>query len=204
MEKSNTTLQQPNPRVADHKIDAMFLNRWSPRAMSGEALTNEELMSLFEAARWASSSFNGQPWRFLYAKRNTKHWDVFFDLLVEFNQQWCKNAAALVVILSRNNFEQNNKPERTHSFDTGAAWMSLALQGSLNSLVVHGMEGFDYEKARKVLDVPNDHTIEAMCAVGKPGRKEDLPKEMQEREVQSARKPAKEFVFEGKFLKKQS
>lgn len=185
-------------RKPDHAIEPLFLKRWSPRAMSGEMIGKEELFRLFEAARWAPSSYNGQPWRFVYAMREDKHWKDFFDLLVPFNQSWCKNAGALVVVLSRTLFQHNDKPSVTHSFDAGAAWENLALQGTLLDLVVHGMEGFDYEKAKLVVKAPEEYRVEMMFAVGKPGRKEDLPIEIQEREVPSSRKPITELVFEGK------
>jgi nitroreductase len=135
-------------RKADHPIDKIFLDRWSPRAMTGEAVSQEDLMTLFEAARWAPSSYNNQPWRILYARRDTQHWPLFFDLLVEFNQSWAKNAGALVLFISRTHFDFNGEPAVTHSFDTGAAWENLALQGWLKGLVVHGMQGFDYDRAR--------------------------------------------------------
>ncbi len=186
-------------RVAQYPINELFLNRWSPRAMSGESISDEQLMTLFEAARWAPSSFNNQPWRFIYAKRTTQFWEAIFNLLVPFNQSWCKNAAVLVVVASRNTFAWNDKPARTHSFDTGSAWENLALQASLMGLVAHGMEGFDYEKARIELKIPENYTIEAMLAIGKPGKKEDLPKELQEREEKSDRNPVASFIFEGMF-----
>ena len=186
-------------RKADYDITPMILNRWSARAMSGEPLTEKELMPLFEAARWAPSSFNGQPWRFLYARRDTKHWETFFNLLGDWNRQWCKNAAALIVVISRKNFEHNGKPSRTHEFDTGAAWENFALEGTRRGLVVYGMEGFSYDRVRKDLSVPDAYDIECMVAVGRQGRKEDLPPEMQKSEVMSDRKPVKEFVTEGPF-----
>jgi len=186
-------------RRADHIINEIFINRWSPRAMSGESITDQEILSLFEAARWAPSSYNGQPWRFIYAKRDTNEWNVLFNLLVPFNKQWAKNAAVLVVIVSHNNFDHNGKPSRTHSFDTGAAWQNLALQASGMGLVAHGMEGFDYSKAGEDLTIPNDYTIEAMIAIGKPGEMEMLSPEMQKKEVPSGRKKVEEFIFEGKF-----
>lgn len=186
-------------RKQEHHVDPLFVNRWSPRAMSGEAISDTELMKLFEAARWAPSSYNNQPWRFIYAKKGSHYWQKFFDLLVEFNQQWCKNAGVLVLVISRKTFEHNGQPSVTHSFDTGAAWENLALQGSLIDLVVHGMQGFDYDKAKKVFSLSEDYTIEMMFAVGKPGKKEELPAMMQEREQPSGRKLLKEFVFEGEF-----
>ncbi len=186
-------------RKADYAIDPIFLNRWSPRAMSGESLTDDELMPLFEAARWAPSSYNAQQRRFLYAKRDTQNWDVFFDLLVEGNKTWAKNAAVLVVVISRKNFEHNEKPSRTHIFDTGAAWENLALEGSLRGLVVHGMQGFDYEKARLALTIPDNYEVCAMIAIGKRGNKEDLPKELQKMEEPNSRRPLKEIAIEGVF-----
>jgi nitroreductase len=111
-------------RKSNYPISSIILNRWSPRAMTGEELSDKELMTLFEAARWAPSSYNNQPWRFIYAKRNSPNWEKFLNLLVSGNQIWAKNAAALVVVISHNNFEHNNKQARTHSFDTGAAWSS--------------------------------------------------------------------------------
>jgi len=156
-------------------------------------------MSLFEAARWAPSSFNSQPWRFIYAKRDTPAWNNLYDLMVQFNKDWTKNAAVLIVIVSRDTFEYNNKPSITHSFCTGSAWENLALQGFANGLVAHGMEGFDYNKAKTVLHIPDGYTVEAMCAIGRPGKKEDLPQKMQEEEKPSDRKPITEFAFEGTF-----
>lgn len=184
-------------RHPDHPIDPLFVNRWSPRAMSGEPVSEADLLALFEAARWAPSSYNGQPWRFLYARRGTPHWDRFFGLLVEFNQSWVKDAGALVVIASRTTFEHNGKPARTHSFDAGAAWQNLALQGSLQGLVVHGMQGFDYDRAHQELGLPDDLQVEAMAAVGHPGPVENLPEGLREREQPSGRKPVAEIAFEG-------
>lgn len=186
-------------RQAEHDIEDLFLRRWSPRAMSGESLGEDELMSLFEAARWAPSSYNGQPWRFLYAHRDTPQWQRFYDLMVEFNQKWAGQAAVLIVVISRDTFEHNGKPARTHSFDTGSAWMSLALAATRNGLVTHAMQGFDYDRARESLGVPKGYTVEAMVAVGRPGDKEDLPEGMREKEEPSTRKPVSEIAFEGSF-----
>lgn len=184
------------------KINSIIINRWSPRAMSAEELSDEEFLPLFEAARWAPSSYNNQPWRFIIAKRNTPEWEKLFSLMGEFNQSWTKNAAVLVVIISHNNFEHNNQFSQTHSFDTGAAWENLAIEGTSRGLVVHGMQGFDYEKAKKDLNIPDDYTVEAMIAIGKPGKKEDLPKDLEEKEVPSDRKPLTDLIFHAEFGKK--
>lgn len=186
-------------RKTEYKINPLILSRWSPRALSGVEISDKDLMSLFEAARWAPSSYNNQPWRFIYAKRNTEHWDRLFNLMVDFNKQWAKNAAALVVVVSHKNFEHNGKPSRTHGFDTGAAWENLALEAASRGLATHGMEGFDYEKARKELGIPDSYEVMAMVAIGKRGDKEELPKEIQEREMPGARKALKDIVMEGKF-----
>jgi nitroreductase len=186
-------------RKADYPIAELFLDRWSARAMSGEEISKEELFTLFEAARWAPSSFNNQPWRILYARRGTSQWPLFFDLLVDFNKGWAKEAAVLVLFVSKKTFEHNGEPAVTHSFDTGAAWQNLSLQAILRGLVVHGMQGFDYEKARVALNVPDDFQVEAMAAIGKPGNKGSLPEKLQEREAPSDRRKLTETAFEGAF-----
>jgi len=187
-------------RKPDHDIEPFFANRWSPRAMTGDEITREELMRLFEASRWAMSSMNNQPWRFLYALRNTLHWETFFNLLAPGNQAWCKNAAVLLVMVSKTTFD-NGKPARTHSYDAGAAWYSFALQGTMIGLVVHGMQGFNYDKAKELLGVTDEYQVEAMAAVGRPGNREDLPQNLQERETPSQRRKVAVFAFEGGFEK---
>lgn len=186
-------------RKPGHKILDVIKNRWSPRAMTGEEITDEELFSLFEAARWAPSAYNNQPWRFIYAKRSSPDWKALFDLMVEFNQSWTKNAAVLLVIISKNTFDHNGKPARTHSYDTGSAWMSLAVEGTSRGLVVHGMQGFDYDKAKTSLGIPDDYTVEAMAAIGKRAPKETLSPELQAKEFPSSRRPLEEIVMKGKF-----
>ena len=187
-----------NFRKPENDVHEVFISRWSPRAMSGEEIDEATLKTLFEAARWAPSSNNNQPWRFIYARRNTPHWESFFNLLAEGNQIWAKNAAVLIVVISKTTFD-SGKPARTHSYDAGAAWVSLALQGSLKNLVVHGMQGFDYDRAKKELQVPDDYSVEAMIAIGRHGKKEDLPDYQQEREFPSSRKSIAEIAMEGIF-----
>lgn len=192
---------QEEKRKSDYPIHPMILNRHSPRAMTGETLSDEEIFSLFEAARWAPSSYNEQPWRFLYAKRETAHWPLFFELLIDFNKEWCANAALLGVILSCTAFERNHAPSPTHSLDAGAAWENLALEGTQRGFVVHGMQGFNYQKAREILQIPDLYQIHAMFAVGKRAPKETLSEALQKKEVLSQRKKISEFAFEGKFPK---
>ncbi|GIK15144.1 MAG: nitroreductase [Planctomycetota bacterium] len=192
----------PDPvdhRRPDYLIDPIFWRRWSPRAMSGESITNEELMRLFEAARWAPSTYNEQEWRFLYATRGGPHWTTFFDLLLPANQTWCANAAVLVVVASSTVFARNGKPNPVHTFDAGAAFQNLSLQGAVMGLVVHGMAGFDAAKARAALHVPPEYKIEAMIAIGRPGDPQLLPEDLREREIPSGRKPVSQIAAEGSF-----
>ncbi len=192
----------PDPlasRQAEHPIESLFLKRWSPRAMTGEALAAQDLHRLLEAARWAPSTYNEQEWRFLYAHRDTPNWPIFFELLMEANQTWCAHAGVLCVVISHKVFERNGKPNPVHTFDSGAAFENFALQGAAMKLVVHGMAGFNRAKARADLNVPEDYEVEAMIAVGHPGDVDSLPEELREREMPSDRKPIAEISCEGLF-----
>ena len=186
-------------RVAAYPIQPLFIDRWSPRAMSGAALSEAELMTLFEAARWAPSSGNFQPWRFLYARRDTDFWPAFFDLVRPSNQVWAARAGALVLVISRTHWDGDGRPSVTHSYDTGAAWQNLALQASMSNLVAHGIEGFDYERARRVLRVPAAYAVEAMVVLGHPGNKAELSESLQIREQPNSRRPLAQTVCEGPF-----
>jgi len=177
----------------------MFLGRWSPRAMTGQSVSDADLMAMFEAAHWAPSSYNNQPWRFIYAKRNQPDWNRFYDLLMDANQIWCRNAAALIVIVTKMTFDHNGKPAFTSPFDTGAAWGMFALEGAARGLVVHGMQGFDYERARVELGIPDKYEIQARAAVGVLGDTTTLPQPLQEREIPSLRKDLTKLVAVGQF-----
>lgn len=187
-----------NNRTTEYPIDDIFLKRHSPRAMSGEKISEEELMTLFEAARWAPSSYNLQPWRFIYAMRETKEFENMFSFLIDFNKSWCINAGVLIVTISKK-VDDKGRANVTHSFDTGSAWENLSLQASYMGLVAHGMSGLDYSVAKEKLGIPDDYNVEMMIAVGKPGKIENLPEALRAHEKISDRKPLKEIVFEGKF-----
>jgi nitroreductase len=195
----NQTSDSIASRHADYPIEPLFLRRWSPRAMSGEPLSDQELFTLFEAARWAPSTYNEQEWRFLYARRDTPQWSLFFNLLMEANQTWCKRAAVLVVVLARKVFTHNGNPNPVYLFDAGSAWENLALQASSMGLVAHGMAGFNFSKAFTTLRVPEHFAVAAMFAVGRPGAVHDLPPELREREVPSNRRPVRESIWEGAY-----
>jgi nitroreductase len=165
--------------------------------MSGDPLDQAELLTLFEAARWAPSTRNEQEWRFFYARRGTPHWDAFHGLLAEGNKTWCAKAAVLVIVVSRTRFSNSGGANPVHSYDCGAAWQNLALQAAAMGLVAHGMAGFDYAKAREVLRLPDDQAVEAMIALGRAGDPADLPDDLQAREKPSGRKPVAEIIHEG-------
>jgi nitroreductase len=186
-------------RKPDHPIESIFHQRWSPRSMTGEPISQEEMLRLFEAARWAPSTYNEQEWRFLYGRRDTPQWPLFFELLAEGNRAWCQRAALLCVIAAHKVFQRNNKPNPVHIFDVGLAFENLALQGTAMGLVVHGMQGFDFEKARTTLSVPDDYAVAAMFAVGRHGNPADLPPELRAIEAPSQRKPVREIICEGRF-----
>ena len=192
-----------NGRTAAHPIDLLFLNRWSPRAFTGEAIPVEELMTILEAARWAPSSYNSQPWRFIWARRDTPAWATLFGLLGEFNQSWCKNAAALIIFASSETMQPPGRdqpvPSHSHSFDTGAAWENLALQAMFSGWHAHGMVGFDIQRSYAELHVPPGFRVEAAIAIGRLGDKSILPEALQAREVPSDRLPLSATAFEGRF-----
>lgn len=181
----------------------MFLRRWSPRAFTGEEMPVADLMRMFEAANWAPSAFNYQPWQFVYARRETPEWGTFLNLLVPGNQMWAHAASALVFLVSDRFMRlpgADPRPDYSHSFDTGAAWGYLALQCERMGYAAHGMTGFDRERAYEVLEVPEDgYRIEAAVAIGKQASPAVLPEAMQAREKPNTRKPVEELVFEGVF-----
>ena len=189
----------PNPRIPEVDIDPVFLDRWSPRSFLSEPLRPEEVLALFEAARWAPSASNDQPWLFIYAV-SEKDRQRFAATLVEWNQRWAPAAPLLGYVLARRNLAGKDRPNATALFDTGAAWMSLTLQAHKLGLHVHGMGGFDREKAIAALGVPADrYEIIAAFVVGRRGNPADLPEDLRQREVPSLRKPLAEVAVEGRF-----
>ncbi|HEX8240813.1 MAG TPA: nitroreductase family protein [Allosphingosinicella sp.] len=187
-------------RKADHPVDPWFLERWSPRAFDGLPMPEADLLTLFEAARWAPSAFNSQPWRFLYARRDEPDWERFLDLLVPFNRSWAQSASVLVYILSDTlpfTDKATGEPatSHTHSYDAGAAWVCFALQATRMGYQAHGMSGVDFDRAREVLGVPERYRIEAAAVVGRIGDPAALPEKLRAREVPSGRKPLEEFAF---------
>lgn len=188
-------------RKASPGVVPLFLERWSPRSFDGSAMPQADLDLIFEAAGWAPSSFNYQPWRFLYAHNGDASWDSFLSLLIPFNASWAKNASVLIFVVSDRNMIAygEEKPSHSHSFDAGAAWATMALQATAMGYHAHGMTGVDFDKAREVLGVPDNFRIEAAIAIGRKDAPEKLPEGLREREVQSDRKPLSEIAFAGNF-----
>jgi len=197
------TASAATPRKPDHAIDPLFFRRWSPRAFTGEEISVETLMGLFEAARWAPSAMNAQPWRFVYARRGAPAFDRFLAVLAQSNQLWAGRAAALVAVVSRELMAVSGKaelvPSASHSFDAGAAWAQLALQAHLWGWSTHAMGGFDREKAGEALSLPAHHRIEVFVAIGRQGEAAVLPDWAKVREKPNDRFPLAELVQEGSF-----
>ncbi|MGY4309702.1 nitroreductase [Bradyrhizobium sp. USDA 4369] len=198
-------LPPPTDRATEHPAHRIFVDRWSPRGFTDEAIPEAQLLTFIEAARWAPSAYNSQPWRFLYALRGTAAFDAFLGPLIEFNRGWAQSAAALVYVLSKKTFIAPGKtepaPSRTHSFDAGAAWANFANQAAVSGWATHGMSGFDVAAAQQALGVPDDVAVEIAIAVGRKGDGAHLPAMLKEREKPSPRLAISEIAASGLFPK---
>ncbi|QGH36294.1 nitroreductase family protein [Gracilibacillus salitolerans] len=179
-------------RTADYPIDEMFLNRWSPRSFSEQEVDEETLKTVFEASRWAPSAMNKQPWRFILA-RTEEDRKKFHSFIMDGNLAWCTTVPAFALVIS------DTEAGGAHAFDTGTAWGYLALQAMQKGLITHAMGGFYKDKAREVLNIPEQYEIHAVVAIGYQDEKEKLEEKFQERELPSDRRPLTETVMEGEF-----
>lgn len=188
-------------RTAAFPIDPIFIERWSPRAFHPEPMPTEALLTILEAARWAPSAYNVQPWRFLYALRDDAHWPRFLSLLDSFNQSWAGSASALVFLLSDTGTDDAAQQQASpiRSFDTGAAWSHIALQAVRLGYHAHAMAGIAFEAARTSLAVPPRFRIEIAVALGRRADPETLPPQLREREWPSPRRSLTETAFAGPF-----
>lgn len=187
-------------RHADHPVAPLFVDRWSPRSFTGEPVPDTVLLSAFEAARWAPSALNAQPWRFLLARRGDAHWDGYVGLLAPRNALWASQASALIVVLSQRTVEWQGRSSDngSHSFDAGAAWTSFAHQALLLGWHTHGIGGFDRDAARELLAIPDDFAIETIIAIGRMGGLDTLHADFHAKETPSGRRPLNETVFAGR------
>ncbi len=188
-----------NNRENRFGVSEQFINRWSPRAFSSEALKEEEIMKLFEAANWAPSCFNAQPWHFFYATEGEVK-EKFQSLLVGKNQEWATSAPLIGFVTCRLKFQHNNKDNRHAKYDTGSAAMSMSLQAREMGLYTHFMAGFDHDKSYEVLNLDREDW-EVICAfvVGKHGDVSTLPGGLQNLEKPNKWKPVEGFITEGIF-----
>lgn len=160
---------QQKTAITRVQLHDLIQSRWSPRAFDADKpVGREDLLALVEAAHWAPSCFNDQPWRFVVCDKNSDEagWQRAFSILAEKNGRWAKNAPVLVLAVAMDNFNHNGQPNRWAMYDTGAASMNMVLQATALGLVVHQMGGFDAEKAREVFNLPGDCRPMAMMAVG--------------------------------------
>src|SRR5713101_3636186 len=189
------------PATPDFPIHDLIRDRWSPRAFADKPVEPEVLASLFEAARWAPSSYNEQPWSYLVAtKGDRENFAKTLGVLVEFNAGWAKNAPVLVLAAARLAFQSNGKPNRNAAYDTGAASALLSVEATSRGLVVHQMAGYDPQKAREVFAIPPGWEVLAAIAIGYPGDVTSLPQPLRDRELAPrTRKPLREFVMTGQW-----
>jgi nitroreductase len=186
-------------RIPGADVDPSFVQRWSPRAFLSEPLDPATVQSLFEAARWAPSASNLQPWLFVYADTE-ELLERARPIVRDGNRRWADRAPLLVFVFARRANPKTGEPNRLAVFDTGAAWMSLALQASKLGLHTHAMGGIHHDRAYDILGVPVDE-FESLCAVaiGKRGPRDDLPEDLQEREAPNHRNHRDEFAHRGAF-----
>ncbi len=187
------------PRSPAADIDSMFIDRWSPRAFASTPLSQEQIDSLFEAARWAPSCYNEQPWLFIYAAQE-KDRQRFLTALFEGNQNWAKRAPLLIFVLCKRNFSENDRENRHAPFDAGAAWMALALQARKLGLHAHAMAGFSRKKAYQLLGVPEEeYDVMAAIAVGRRAAPEVLPEAVAAKDKPNDRRPREEMLRQGRY-----
>jgi nitroreductase len=185
----------------DHPILDVLRKRWSPRAFADRPVEPTKLQSLLEAARWAPSCFNEQPWSFIVAtKDNPPEYQRLLACLVEKNQSWAKSAPVLMISVAARNFAQTGKPNRHWFHDVGLAVSDLVTQATVLDLFVHQMAGFSPDKARQTYDIPDSHDAVAAIAIGYLGDPDSLPDDLRQRELAHAtRKPLNQFVFTGRW-----
>jgi nitroreductase len=198
MHELTLTPEAAEHRRSSHGIMPLFLNRWSPRSFTSETVREEDLMACFEAARWAPSSYNEQPWRFIFARKEA---DLvrFRSCLVEFNRLWADRAPVLVAVCASRRFTASGEDNRHFAFDTGAAWALLALEAARRGLSAHGMAGFDGERAKNTLNVPDGYDVMCFVALGHRGERNVLPEKMQRLEAPNRRKALNTMVYEASF-----
>lgn len=189
------------PAETQEKVHELIQTRWSPRAFDvNKPVSRHDLIALLEAARWAPSCFNDQPWRFIVCDKGSNEiaWQNAFSTLVEKNQRWAKNAPVLILVVAMDNFNHNGQPNGWGSYDTGAAATSLCLQATALCLCTHQMGGFSVEKAREVFKIPADCQPKAMVAIGYQAEVDSLDDDFRAMELAArSRTPIEDKFFDG-------
>lgn len=189
------------PAITQTPIHEIIANRWSPRAYDAtKPVSQDQIIALLEAARWAPSCFGDQPWRFIVwnKAKDAAAWQLAFDCIVPNNQTWVKNAPVLMLVCADTLFGHNQTPNRWGQYDTGAAVENLCLQATSMGLVTHQMGGFNSDKTREVFEIPAQFTPMAMLSIGYEGDANALPEDLKARELaERKRKPLGELFFQG-------
>jgi len=185
--------------ATDHPVHDLIVKRWSPRAFSPKPVPPDVLRSLFEAARWAASSYNDQPWSYMVAtKDDEKNFSKMLSVLMDMNAAWAKDAPVLAISVARQNFKHNGTPNRVALHDVGAASAQLTFEATSRGLLVHQMGGFHRDKAREAFGIPEGWEPVSALAIGYPGDPETLPEPLRKTELaERTRKPLSEFVMSG-------
>ena len=188
-------------RRSEHPVHPSFVERWSSRALTGEAIPHADLLTCFEAARWAPSGFNAQPVRFVYAHTGTEDFARLLGLLNEKNRSWAHKASAIIFVLSRKDFVFNGQTVQVHShaFDAGAAWSAFAHQAHLLGYATRAIGGFDHKAAPQVLNLPETYAAHVAVTIGRRAGLNDLPETFHAQETPSARRPLHTFIHQGQF-----
>ncbi|TVQ14592.1 MAG: nitroreductase [Bacteroidetes bacterium] len=188
------------PAVTNLDIHPLLKKRWSPRSFTSQKVDNDSLARIFEAARWAPSSFNDQPWRFIVGRKGDKTWDMILETLVEFNQQWAKLAPVLVLSIGKKISTKTGKPNRIFEYDLGQGVAYLTFQAMHEGLFMHQMGGLDKDKAASIFNVPEDYQVLTAMAIGHKGEPELLEGDFVKMEKSDRdRLSAAELVFEEEF-----
>ncbi|PKU22348.1 nitroreductase family protein [Telmatospirillum siberiense] len=188
-------------RKAEAGVNDLFIDRWSPRAYAADEIPDSDLFTVLEAARWAPSARNAQPWRFVYARRGAAGFQGMVASMAAYNQQWAPKASALIALLSAKvyPFGDKTEPNGYHSFDAGAAWVNLSLQANLLGWRTRAIGAFDKARAAEALKVPETYAVEVIIAIGKPGDPEMLPADLRSKESPTTRLPLRELISDGVF-----
>ena len=187
-----------NERQPEASVDPMFPDRWSPRAFSDKPVSEDDLKSILEAARWSPSCYGEQPWRFIYATTEEDR-ERFVDTLVEANKEWAADAPVLMFIAAKTSFTFNSRENWWARFDCGAAWMAMALQARKLGLYTHAMAGFDKDKAAELINLPKGYDMCTVVAIGYMGDPDDLPDHYKLMEQPNQRRHLNEISCEGTF-----